>query len=290
MMRHLLLSAVVAGSSLLCSPAGIAAMPSLCQAPDDVLGVTTPAPHLAAVLKPRSTLAVLAIGSTSLLGPEPDPAPGNVTTQTMPDPASTGLPIQILTGTPSKTAFPRTMAEALEAAVPGLHVTITVRAGRGLTAADQLRVLADTLKPGTLKPGTLKPDTLKPGTFQLVIWQTGTVEAVRNLPPSEFAQTLADGVTLAQQVGADIVLIDPQFSRFLQTNSDIEPYEDAFQQLGSIPGVLLFHRYDLMRHWVDDGRIDLERTPKTDRMRVIQQLHACLGAQLARFILAAARS
>ena len=126
--------------------------------------------------------------------------------------------------------------------------------------------------------------------FQLVLWQTGTVEAVRNLPPSEFAQTLSDGVEKAIAVGADVVLVDPQFSRFLQTNSNIDPYEQAFQVVGSMPNVLLFHRFDLMRSWVNDGQIDLERTAKANRLTAVEQLHACLGMQLARLVLGGSRS
>ena len=179
-----------------------------------------------------------------------------------------------MTKAPSGTAFPQQMAAALERAVPGVTVKITVRGGRGLSANDQLQLLSDML------------DQEK---FQLVLWQTGTVEAVRNLPPSEFAQTLSDGVEKTNHAGADLVLVDPQFSRFLQTNSNIDPYEQAFQFVGSMPNVALFHRFELMRSWVNDGQIDLERTPKANRLTAVEQLHACLGVQLARLVLAGAR-
>ena len=81
------------------------------------------------------------------------------------------------------------------------------------------------------------------------------------------------GAEAVQAANADLVLIDPQFSRFLQTNSNLEPYEDAFQQVAAMQGVLLFRRFDLMRGWANDGQIDLERTPKADRIRTVEQLH-----------------
>ena len=203
-----------------------------------------------------------------MFSPEASLAPGTLTSTSSP-PA-----MQPMTSTPDA-AFPQQMARDLEAAIPGLKVRIVARGGRGASAADQLQLLSEALAHEK---------------FDLVIWQTGTVEAVRNLPPSEFAQALAEGAAQAEQAGADLVLIDPQYSRFLQTNSNIEPYEQAFQQLGSIPDVLLFHRFDLMRSWANEGQIDLERTPKAGRKQAVERLHACLGAHLSRMIISAAKS
>ena len=56
-----------------------------------------------------------------------------------------------------------------------------------------------------------------------------------------------------------------------------------------MPGVLLFHRFELMRLWANDGQIDLERTPRGERKRMGEALHACLGAHLARMVAAGAR-
>ena len=258
-----------------CSPDGTRAEIVGCHATDDAAGIVTALPHVGAALKPGSTLRVLAIGSASIFGPEASLAPGTVTDQATRATAPTSSPsTPVVLSHPSSTAFPQEMARIIEAYEPGVKVALTVRGGRGLSAQDQLQLLRDGLKLGN---------------FALVIWQTGTVEAVRNLPPSEFAQTLTEGAELVERSSADLVLIDPQFSRFLQTNSNIEPYEQAFQQLSSLPGVLLFHRFELMRNWVNDGRIDLERTPKADRKRAVEQLHKCLGEQLARIILSGAR-
>ena len=55
-----------------------------------------------------------------------------------------------------------------------------------------------------------------------------------------------------------------------------------------MPGVVLFRRYDLMHAWVNEGQIDLERTPRSDRQKTIETLHACLGKHLARLIVASA--
>jgi hypothetical protein len=40
-----------------------------------------------------------------------------------------------------------------------------------------------------------------------------------------------------------------------------------------------------MRAWANDGRLDLERTPKAERDKALEQLNVCLGQALARFVL-----
>lgn len=243
-----------------------------CAAAEDAAGAAEPISNVAAMLAPGKVLHVLTVGSATVFSPEASFAPGTVTSQALglsqaPVPAG---PVQT-----SERAFPSQMAKALQAAAPGVDVRMTVRGGRGLTAAEMLVVLRNELAVRK---------------YQLVIWQTGTVEAVRNLPPGDFAQVLSEGAELVQAAGADLVLVDPQFSRFLQTNSNLDPYEQALQQASALPGVMLFRRYDLMRGWANDGQIDLERTPKAERQRTIEALHHCLGLHLAKLILSAARS
>lgn len=246
-----------------------------CPSVDDAIGVAASLPQVAGVLQPGRTLNVLAIGSATMFGPEASLSPGTITSQSL---ASEG-PVtvagtQIFNKEASERAFPRQMARHLKALVPGVDVQITVRGGRGLPATDMLALMRTEL--------ALHP-------FQLVIWQTGTVEAVRNLPPSEFGQTLSEGLEIVQAANANLLLVDPQFSRFLQTNSNLDPYILALQQVASLPGVVLFRRFDLMRNWANDGHIDLERTSRADRQKVIEALHACLGRHLARLVLDSAR-
>lgn len=247
-----------------------------CEAPDEAAGVIAALPHVAAALKAGSTLDILAVGSATLFGPEASSLHDTVTSPAAARaPTDTPPPPQMITAEPSLLAFPNKMARALEVAVPGAKVELTVRGGRGLLAAEMLNLIRSEMVAHK---------------FELVIWQTGTVEAVRNIPPGEFAQTLADGAEAIQAADSDLVLVDPQYSRFLQTNSNLDPYEQALQQVASLPNVLLFRRFDLMRSWANDGLIDLERTPKADRKHVAETLHACLGAHLARMVLEGARS
>jgi len=124
--------------------------------------------------------------------------------------------------------------------------------------------------------------------YDLVLWQTGTVEAVLGQRPDALRGVLEDGAEVAVKAEADLVLIDPQFSRFLRANADLSPYETVLQQMTGTAGVTLFHRFDLTQGWVTDGRIDLERVDKDQRDKTITLLHNCLGLALAQYILTGA--
>jgi hypothetical protein len=210
-------------------------------------------PHLAAALKPGATLQIVAIGSANAFAPD------------LPAPTGKPAPVTRPSGLPAQVAL------ALEAAVPGTHVGVTTLAASGLTAGQMLDKLRAELP--------RKP-------YRLVLWQTGTVEAVNDAPPDDFYQALSDGAAAAADAGADLVLIDPQYSRFLEGNANLAPYVTALQAAGGLPGVMLFHRFETMRDWAGNGFFDLEHTPKADRPTVAAHLHTCLARALVNSLLA----
>jgi len=123
---------------------------------------------------------------------------------------------------------------------------------------------------------------------RLVLWQTGTVEAIRGLRPARMRQVLREGLDLIHAAGSTLLLIDPQFTRALRANTDIEPYELELQQVAALPGAALFHRYELTRGWALQGQIDPERAPKDAREAELARLNVCLGQALARYVLSGA--
>ena len=135
-------------------------------------------------------------------------------------------------------AFPWHMVRALHAATTVGRLPPDGAGGRGMTAEDMLPLIEAALKQQH---------------YPLVLWQTGTVEAVRGLQPDGMLDVLHTGAERVRDAGGDLVLIDPQFSRFLRANTDLDPYENVMQQVATMPGVVLFHRFDLMRTWANDG-------------------------------------
>ena len=180
-----------------------------------------------------------------------------------------GTTVGEVNGSPGA-SFPYRMVDALRDARPGVSFELTVKGGRNLTADAML--------------GLLKTE-LAQHHFALVLWQTGTVEAVRGLRLDGMRGALQEGIQQIQDTGGDVVLVDSQFSRFLRANTDLDPYESALQQIATLPGVVLFRRFDLMRGWAGEGRIDLERVRKPDRDKAVALLNTCLGDTLAAFVL-----
>jgi hypothetical protein len=223
----------------------------VCGAPAEFTTTDAPLAQLATAIAAGGPVPVLAVGSATTVG--------SVS-------SSTGLPTSAAPGA----SFPWHMVRALEAALPDVKFTLTVRGGRGMTAEDMLKLIEAALKEQR---------------FALVLWQTGTVEAVRGLRPDGVLDVLHSGAERIREAGGDLVLIDPQFSRFLRANTDLDPYENILQQVATMPGAALFHRFDLMRAWANDGRIDLEHTQKADRDKALDELNQCLGKALARFVL-----
>jgi hypothetical protein len=258
MNRFALLLLGFAAAAPVCGWAAPPAGPS-CPHDDDAALDPAPLPHLAAALKPGGTLNVLAVGSATVFGPQTSAAAELAPAHGVPPPAA------------SPTGFPWQMAHALEGDIHGLHVAVTVTGGHGLTAGAMLAKLRAEL--------ARHP-------YRLVIWQTGTVEAVDMAPPDDFYQTLNDGAAAVAEAGADLVLVDPQYSRFLEANANLAPYEQAMQAASALPGVVLFHRFDLMRGWAESGALDLERAALDARPAMAVRLHACLGRALAHTLLA----
>jgi acyl-CoA thioesterase I len=169
-------------------------------------------------------------------------------------------------------SVPEHMVDALRSAAPGAAVHLSLHGARAETATEMLAAMRKELGAHP---------------YQLVLWQTGTVEAVRKLPPAQFRDTLGEGAKAVAAAGADLVLVDLPYSRLLESNTDMQPYRAAMQDLAEHGGVALFRRYDLMRHWTETGELDIESAGKKERNNTADRLRACLGGALAKLVLAA---
>jgi len=167
-------------------------------------------------------------------------------------------------------SFPYRLAQALKGAAPGAEIVLSLYGGRGLTAASLAATLDQML---AARPA------------QLVLWQTGTIEALRQLPPPALAHALDEGAARVRASGAALILIDPPYSRFLRMHADLAPYEAVLRGAATLPGVMLFPRFDLMRGWAKGGGIDLERVGRAERRAEARRLQACLGRALAQQVL-----
>ncbi|TCH97651.1 SGNH/GDSL hydrolase family protein [Roseococcus sp. SYP-B2431] len=167
-------------------------------------------------------------------------------------------------------AWPTRLQNLLALQYPERAVEVAVRGGRGINVNDHLALLRD--PPAGQEPA-------------LVLWQAGTVEAVRGMDPDEMTDAMLAGLERIRGWGADTILIDQQFSRFLRANTNIEPYREKLRLIAAAAGAPVFRRYDLMQHWVETGAIDLERTPRPEMAATIDRLNDCLARAMAALII-----
>jgi hypothetical protein len=123
--------------------------------------------------------------------------------------------------------------------------------------------------------------SLKPA---LLIWETGTMEAVRALDVDEFRATLQGGIDKIHGAGTELVLMNMQFSRQTEAVIHFEPYLSGLRELADANDVPLFRRYGIMRHWAESGSLDLRAEDQAKRRQVAVRLYACIGRAMADFV------
>ena len=163
-------------------------------------------------------------------------------------------------------AWPARLASALAERFPSKRVKVINLAVGRQTAKRAVERLEHDVLP-------LKPT--------LVIWETGTMEAVRGTDVDEFRQTMQTGIDKLRAAGADVLLMNMQFSRASDAVIHFEPYLAAMRQLADINDVPLFRRHAIMRHWAESGALDL-RTGEGEKGRELAaNLYDCIGRAMA---------
>jgi len=159
----------------------------------------------------------------------------------------------------------------LQEKLPAVPVDLSVELQTGKTAED---VAGNLVKLVEAKRPTL------------VIWQTGTVDAMRSLDPDDFRGAVGEGVAALQKAGVDVVLINLQYSPRTETMISAPPYLDSIRVVAQQHDVPLFDRFAIMRHWNDAGDFDLFST--THGPELAKRVHGCLGRALTKFVIDAA--
>jgi hypothetical protein len=169
-------------------------------------------------------------------------------------------------------AYPAKLQAALKEKLPSTPINLSVELQSGKTAEE---VDANLVKLAEAQGPTL------------VIWQTGTVDAMRSVDPDDFRSAIENGVAALQNAGTDVVLVNLQYSPRTETMISAPPYLDNMRVVAQQRSVPLFDRFAIMRHWNDTGDFDLFSTFHGTDMA--KRVHACLGRALSKFVLDAAR-
>jgi hypothetical protein len=118
----------------------------------------------------------------------------------------------------------------------------------------------------------------------LVIWETGTMEAVRGTDVYEFRETVQAGIDELHAAKAEVVLMNMQFSRDTDAVIHFGPYLSAMRELADANDVALFRRRGIMRHWAESGLLDLRARDGEKPRQVAAKLYDCIGRAMADFV------
>ena len=195
------------------------------------------------------------------------------------DAVKDGHPLDILViGSRSSTlntsegmAYPGRLQAMLREKLPSVPINVSVEL--------QTKKTAEEVAAGMVKLMEGKKPTL-------VIWQTGTVDAVRSVDPDDFRSAVDEGVAALQNAGADVILMNLQYSPRTETMISAPPYLDNMRVVAQQHDVPLFDRFAIMRQWNDSGDFDLFSA--FHGIELAKRVHDCLGRALSKFVIDAA--
>jgi lysophospholipase L1-like esterase len=115
----------------------------------------------------------------------------------------------------------------------------------------------------------------------MVIWQVGTNAVLRNLDPSITAKLVEAGAEAIQASGADLVLVDPQYSPAVNARG-----ENAGRMVSLLSKVAhfrhagIFPRFEVMRDWHDRQSLPFDAFVTKDGLHMNDWGYACFAQLL----------
>jgi len=162
--------------------------------------------------------------------------------------------------------YPNRLAAQLRRQYPTADISV-VNAGKGGEDAPEMMKRLQTSVIDT------HPD--------LVIWQVGTNAVLRNLDPGETAKLVEEGITRIQAVGADIVLIDPQYSPKVNEHAESAgKMMTLLNKTAELRKVGIFPRFAVMKDWHEKQAIPIENFVIADGLHMSDWGYACFAQLL----------
>lgn len=165
-------------------------------------------------------------------------------------------------------AYPARLQAALRETLPNVTVNVAVELVPKKTAEEVAAALGKLVE-------EKKPT--------LVVWQTGTVDAMRSIDPDDFRAAIDEGVAALQNAGTDVVLMNMQYSPRTETMISMVSYIDNMRVVAQQHDVPLFDRFAIMRQWNETGEFDLFSA--VHGVELAKRVHDCLGRALSTFVI-----
>lgn len=170
-------------------------------------------------------------------------------------------------------AYPARLQATLGQDLAGVTVTVKTDVKPGRTASEALSGLLKNL-------ATQRPS--------LVVWQAGTVDAMKGVDVDDFSAALDKGIEAAHAAGADVILINAQYSPRTESIIALGAYADHMRWVALRHDVPLFDRYGIMKLWAEFSTFDFTTTTK--KLDMAERVHDCIGRLLGELVVKAAKS
>jgi len=118
----------------------------------------------------------------------------------------------------------------------------------------------------------------------MVIWETGTTDAVRGVGVDDFAAALQTGIEDLKARSVDIMLVDMQFSHSTTAVIDFERYLNALHRVGDVNDITVFPRFEMMRFWSEQNIFNFDGVAKDERASLAAKVYECIAGKLAETI------
>jgi lysophospholipase L1-like esterase len=162
--------------------------------------------------------------------------------------------------------YPNRLAAQLHRQYPGADITVLNRGVGGEDAPEMMKRLQTAVIDS-------RPD--------LVIWQVGTNAVLRNLDPGETARMVEDGVGRIQAAGADLVLVDPQYSpRVIEHGESASQMVRLLGRVARLRHVGIFPRFQVMQQWHDQQDLPVDTFVIADGLHMNDWGYACFAQLL----------
>jgi acyl-CoA thioesterase I len=169
--------------------------------------------------------------------------------------------------------YPAVLTEELRRRWPQLAVTVINKGVSGEMASQML--------------ARFERDVL-PYRPQLVIWQTGSNQALRSGDIEGYADTIREGISRLKAARVDVVLMDPQFAPRVLARPIHLLIVDSIAAVANDMKVAVFRRFAVMRHWVSSGQYKIEDIISSDGLHMNDVSYSCIARLLADSLVAAA--
>ena len=171
-----------------------------------------------------------------------------------------------------KNAYPARLQAALAELFPDVAVKVTTDVNSRRTADQMVKSLLPAL--AAAKPA-------------LMIWQTGTVDAMQSIDTDQFKAALDRGISIARSAGADVILVNAQYSPRTESMIALGTYAEIMRWVALQQEVPIFDRFSVMKLWADFGTFDLYSATK--KLDIAEHVHDCIGRLLAELVVESAK-